>query len=150
MKKLIIVLILILMMAGGFWAWQKKISSQNGQDSPIEINGQKIVVEIADTDAKRRQGLSGRENLCVNCGMLFVFPRASNYSFWMKEMKFNLDILWISGNQVVKIVKNIPFEKGEGEMVDPQIQADKVLEIKAGKSEEWGIKEGDLITFDIK
>ena len=150
MKKAIILFIFLAVVIAGLLIFRKNIFPPKVQENYIQINGQKILVEIASTEAQREQGLSGRENLCSVCGMLFLFSQAGNYPFWMKEMKFNLDMLWISGNRVVKIVKNISFEKGKGEVVDPQTSADKVLEINAGQSGKWGIGEGDEQNFDNK
>jgi len=147
MKKNILVIItfLIIIIVAGFL-----VERINKQNNFIKINEKKIRVEIMQTDVDRARGLSGRENLCADCGMLFVFGKAENYPFWMKEMKFELDMLWIMGDKVVKIKENIPYQKGEGEVVDPGTMANKVLEIQAGKSEEWGIKEGDRIDFNLK
>ena len=150
MKKKLIVLTITLAILVGFWFMQKNIFSGEDQQKEIQINGQKILVEISQTPITREKGLSGREKICANCGMLFIFETPQKYTFWMKEMRFDLDMIWISGNKVIKIVKNIPFAKGVGEVVDPKIAVDKVLEINAGKSDEWGIKEGDEIIFDSK
>ena len=58
-------------------------------------NGKKIYIEVADTDASRQQGLSDRDGLCAECGMLFVFPQNGYYGFWMKDMNFNIDIVFL-------------------------------------------------------
>jgi len=150
MKKKLIILAFVLIILVIFWLIQKDIFFGKNQENEIQINGQKILVEVSQTPNARQKGLSGRENICENCGMLFIFETPQKYTFWMKEMRFNLDMIWIYDNQVLKIVKNIPFAKGVGEVIDPQIVVDKVLEINAGKSDEWGIKEGDEVIFDLK
>lgn len=61
----------------------------------VIINDQKILVEVVDTWPAIYKGLSGRESLAENQGMLFVFPKLDIYEFWMKDMKFPLDIIWI-------------------------------------------------------
>ena len=150
MKKGLIFLIFLLIAVAGFFIFGKNNFSSENSESHIQINGKKIKVGVSKTETEREAGLSRRENLCGECGMLFIFEQAKNYPFWMKEMRFNLDMLWISGNRVVKIVKNIPHEKGTGEVVNPQVLADKVLEINAGKSDEWGIREGDEIVLNLQ
>src|SRR3989344_7914429 len=59
----------------------------------VTINDAKINVEIADTQDKRAKGLGGRDSLATGSGMLFIFPKADRYSFWMKGTKFPLDII---------------------------------------------------------
>ncbi len=67
-----------------------------------------IRVEIADTEIERAQGLSGRSRLGKKEGMLFVFEKPGYYRFWMKEMNFPLDIIWISREQkIVDIIPNL-------------------------------------------
>ena len=68
--------------------------------SAVQIAGQTIKVEIADTDAKRELGLSGHAPLSDTQGMLFVFDTPGIYSFWMKDMLFPLDIIWLAPSEV--------------------------------------------------
>ncbi|MBU4141500.1 DUF192 domain-containing protein, partial [Patescibacteria group bacterium] len=65
----------------------------------IKIGGKIIKVEIADMPEKQAKGLSGRKFLAENHGMLFVFTSPDHYSFWMKDMNFSLDFIWISGSE---------------------------------------------------
>lgn len=126
---------------------------QNYEISKIEINGKVFEVEIADTILKKTKGLSGRKCLksggmiCPESaeGMLFVFSNPSKRSFWMKDMRFGLDIVWINGDKIVDISKNVPPpESGESPpVVSPSEAADKVLELPAGSAEKFGIKIGD-------
>jgi len=68
-----------------------------------------LTVEVAQTPAERAQGLSGRESLAADEGMLFVFPESASHPFWMAGMHFPLDIVWISENKkVVGLSENIP------------------------------------------
>ena len=62
----------------------------------IHIGRVPIAVAIADTLEKRTQGLSGRESLSANEGLLFVFSTSGAYGIWMKDMRFPIDIIWIS------------------------------------------------------
>ena len=61
----------------------------------VTVNNQIIAVEIADTPAERKQGLSGRASLPTGTGLLFIFNEQDYHSFWMKEMNFPIDILWL-------------------------------------------------------
>lgn len=111
----------------------------------VTIGGNKFKVELSDTAEKRQKGLGERENICKSCGMLFVFPEPGNYSFWMKDMKFPLDIIWVSNGKIMYIAKNIsPGFKG---IINPSLPADKVLEINAGLCDKYGIKEGNKVSI---
>ena len=69
--------------------------------------GQKAFsVEIADTNTSRAHGLSGHAPLSDNTGMFFVFPTDGNYGFWMKDMTFSLDIIWIDSNFKITHIEN--------------------------------------------
>ena len=74
----------------------------------IQLKGQPIRISIADTETARQQGLSGRAGLAADEGMLFVFPEDGTYAFWMKDMLFSIDILWLSGDgAVVYMAENV-------------------------------------------
>ena len=92
------------------------------------------------------QGLSGQEDLCENCAMLFLFNEKGWHSFWMKKMKFDLDMIWIDKNKIVYIVKNVSRKK-EFEVIKSEYKADKILEINAGLADKLGIKVGDKVKF---
>ena len=71
-------------------------------------NGNVVAVEIADTFKQRSKGLSGRDNLNADSAMLFVFNEESYYSFWMPDMNFPIDIVWLDSEyRVVDVAKNI-------------------------------------------
>ncbi|MEK7574342.1 MAG: DUF192 domain-containing protein [Patescibacteria group bacterium] len=113
----------------------------------IGINGKIFEAEVADTALKRAKGLSGRKTLEENKAMLFIFTRPSRYNFWMVDMNLPLDIVWINGNRVVDISKNVlPPKIGElPAVVSPSMAVDKVLEIPAGLAEKYDIKIGDEV-----
>jgi uncharacterized membrane protein (UPF0127 family) len=58
-------------------------------------------IELANTPQKREYGLMNRTNLCDKCGMIFVFPVANTYSFWMKDTKIPLDIIFVKDDGVI-------------------------------------------------
>lgn len=111
----------------------------------IRVNDAEIAVEIVKSREKLSEGLSGRKSICKNCGMLFEFEQEGNYGFWMKGMRFGLDIIWIDGGEAVHVAKNIPYDFRD--TLRPSVRADKVLEINAGMADEYGIKEGDRFRF---
>ena len=115
----------------------------------LQINNQVFTIELALTEPQQRQGLSGREMLPENHGMLFVYPGKNMYSFWMKDMKFALDFIWIDDTTVVDITKNVlpPTITGNTLTVMPNQQVNRILELNAGTVDRVGIKKGDTVTF---
>lgn len=128
-----------------FLLFFQKYSMDGNKIVGLKINGNKIKAEIVNTSEKIEKGLAGRRGLCKNCGMLFEFQKKGNYSFWMKGMKFGIDIIWIEGDKVVYVAKNIPADfQGS---ITPKVRSDKVLEIDFGMSQKMNIKIGDKVEF---
>lgn len=119
------------------------------EQKEILVGETAITVEVAKTDEERRQGLSGREPLRENTGMLFDFDENSRPSFWMKDMNFAIDIIWIDDGEVVAIKKEVQPEPDTPEeelTLYPAPQPiDYVLEVNAGYSEENNIEVGDSV-----
>ena len=131
MKKWLILILIMLMIIGCFLLWPTKTASINTKT--ITINNQKIIVEIADTPAKRERGLSGRESLPPNTGLLFVFDEPGQYGFWMKDMLFPIDILWLDENfQIVGSWLNAD-PTSYPKSVTPKVKAKYVLETNLGE-----------------
>ena len=106
-----------------------------------------LEVEVADTRASRELGLSGREKMGDNEGLMFVFDEPGRYGFWMKDMKFPLDIIWINQNGVVvDIERNVtPESYNQKKTFINQSEALYVLEINSGLSEKFGLYLGSKV-----
>ena len=117
--------------------------------SSLTINNMQILIEVADTYPKRSKGLSDRQYLEKDYGMLFIFPDSGYYNFWMNDMQFPLDFVWIKDNNVVDLTENVPQPKNMERPLTftAKSEFNKVLEINNGKIKEWGIKVGDKVTF---
>lgn len=104
----------------------------------------KIDIEIADTDYDRQLGLMNRKSMEENQGMLFIFPAERYQSFWMLNTLFSLDMLFINSNkEIVTIHKNTtPLSQQSYPSSKPAIY---VLEVVAGYTDKFNIKEGDII-----
>jgi len=123
--------------------------------STLMIGGTKISVEIADTAEKRNRGLSGRTSMEEDQGMLFDFKNSQTTKpgFWMIDMKFDLDLIWIKDNRVIEITKSVPHPKtgtdsSELPIYYPEHAIDTVVEVNSGFSDRRGIKVGDVLTFN--
>jgi uncharacterized membrane protein (UPF0127 family) len=117
----------------------------------IYVGETEIFVEIADTFQKRQKGLSERESLAEGEGMLFIFAQKDiQPPFWMKEMKFAIDIIWIDDNKIVQINENVPAPEpdtpnSELKFYTPNQPIDYILEVNAGFVDEKGLKIGDNV-----
>lgn len=115
-------------------------------EAVVKIAGQEISAEVARTPKAWARGLSGRKNLGENQGLLLVFPQPSQRGFWMKEMKFSLDIIWINDGKVIDIAPNVlPANNKNIPIYYPRLPARLVLEVNAGFSEKYGLKIGDMV-----
>ena len=110
-----------------------------------------ITVEIAQTPQEHERGLSYRANLAPDHGMLFIFPQPGIYSFWMKEMRFPLDFMWIDGkNNIVYMHENVPAPDPSTPLTQlpayyPKMPITKVLEVTAGFIKKNKIVAGDIV-----
>ena len=107
-------------------------------------NGQ-ITVELAQTPASQQQGLSGRASLGVNQGMLFIFDQDGQRQFWMKEMNFPLDIIWLNKEgQILGIATAVATSTYPAPILSPG-PIRQVLEVNAGYAQKYGLTIGDFI-----
>jgi uncharacterized membrane protein (UPF0127 family) len=111
-------------------------------------------VLLADNPVEQAKGLSGAteaELLSQGAeGMLFVFGQAEERTFWMNEMNFNLDVVWILNGKIVSISENVPAPKAGEEptrMYSGPIGADMVLELPAGGVKDHGLLVGQPLTL---
>ncbi|MCH8987641.1 MAG: DUF192 domain-containing protein [Chloroflexi bacterium] len=117
------------------------------------MNETDIAVELAESPEERIKGLSGRASLDAGTGMLFVFEKAERLRFWMREMEFPLDIVWISaGCRVVDVSENVPVPEPGTTLNDlprysPDAPAKYVLEINGGEAAALGLAVGDRVEF---
>lgn len=121
----------------------------SGEDTGrVYIGNACIRVDIADSDSEREQGLMFRDGLDEDQGMLFIFEKEDIYCFWMKNMNFPLDIIWINkGNKIVDIKKNVPCSQDNLEVLAPNDRALYVLELNAGFADKNNIEIGDRVSF---
>ena len=99
--------------------------------SKVSINSVTFNVELAKTQEELMKGLSGRNSLPQDQGMLFIFEKPSSYSFWMRGMKFPLDLVFINDKRVVRVFENMPAAAAE-DANPPQFGSD-VLKLMQGR-----------------
>lgn len=109
-----------------------------------------VRVEVAATPLAREHGLSGHAPLAADEGMLFIFDQEIKPGFWMKEMLFPLDFLWLRDGVIVDISTDVPAPApGEAPAtVFPREAVDQVLEVPAGFAARNGLKLGLTATYE--
>ena len=111
--------------------------------------GEEIPVEIADTLNKRSLGLGKRTSLKKGWGMLFVFEKRKPHRFWMKDMQFLLDIIWLDNHRIVHIIHNAKpaNSRDEPKVMTSPVPVNFVLEIAAGRAAKLRLKTGQRMNF---
>lgn len=126
---------------------EKVLYTGNVSRGTVRIGDAVFRVDVASTKEKRELGLSGRKTLAAGEGMLFVFDTPGRYPFWMKDMNFPLDILWIDEHQtIVHIAPNLVPETYPNAYTT-EIDALYVLELPAGTVGTKGISVGEKVEF---
>ncbi|PLX22190.1 hypothetical protein C0584_00345 [Candidatus Parcubacteria bacterium] len=117
----------------------------------LTINNTKVnLIDVLSSDEETYLGLSFRESICENCGMLFEFNEKSQKTFVMRDMMFSLDIIWIDDDVVIKIDEKLPPEGHEvSNYYSSERAITRVLEVNGGFTSENDIKVGDKIIFNI-
>ena len=136
------VFLLVLIGAGLAWYWRYQnkpgeIYERVGSVNQVTIEGVVFEVELAATPQERAKGLSGRKELCDQCGMLFIFDKKDYHSFWMKNTLIPLDIIWLDEDW--QVVDFIAWAQPQGarKIADlpvyrPKKMAQLVLEVPGG------------------
>ena len=106
-----------------------------------------IAITIADTEQSREQGLSDTTSLPTNSGMLFVFDTASKYGFWMKDMKYNLDIVWLDENLKIVDITTDVSANSYPKIFYPSQPVRYVLEVNGKFSTAHDLKVGQIVTI---
>lgn len=107
-----------------------------------------ITVEVVESPEDRTKGLSGRQNLADNRGMLFVFEESSQeHCIWMKDMQFSIDIVWLNEKKEVVYLRDNVSPETYPEAFCPDSPAKYVLELPAGKAEKLEIVRNATLRF---
>ena len=108
-----------------------------------------LELEVADTELEHWQGLSGRPYLPAGSGMIFVFDKPFQPSFWMKDMQFPLDFIWMDENfRIVDLTPDVAPESYPT-IFKPSEPVQYVLEVNAGFAEREELKIGDTLALPV-
>lgn len=143
------VFVFINISGGNFSTFFNPLFTKTGK---VTIKNHTFTVYEAQTEKEKEIGLSSRNSLSDNQGMIFSFDKADYYGFWMRNMKFSIDIVYIYNKKIVTIFSNVPFPKDatqELKVYTPSEPADTVLELKAGIANKYNFNVGDSVTTSL-
>jgi len=152
MIRLKTLLIFVALIAGAWFTYEQTVGEPlstffSVPTHTMQIGNVPMRVEIAQTDAERIQGLSGRKSLENVSGLLFVFPESDHHGVWMKDMRFAIDVIWISEElKVIDISRNL-LPQSYPKIFRPSRPAKYAVETEVLFAETFGIKVGDTVVL---
>lgn len=121
-----------------------------GEEQWVELNGERVIVEVADDDAERARGLMFRDAMPKGHGMLFLHDEESPQAYWMKNTRIALDILYFDAQRrLVSQQRDVP-PCSAGDQCPPypsEAPARYVLELNAGEAARMGLRNGMTLDF---
>jgi uncharacterized membrane protein (UPF0127 family) len=153
--KIILTIFLLLAVALAIGlAWRAR-TPRSPYDHKLSVGSQNLFVQVANTPQEMEQGLSDRVRMADNQAMLFKFGSAQMPTFWMKDMNFALDFIWIDEGKIISITPNAPaalidqngnFNDNNLPLYTPPSAVDEVLEVNAGWANKNHIEIGDRVS----
>ena len=156
------VLLILLALAGGTLIWvfllrsREPVVPQMPASVPVQTLSSVIFegmperpvrVHIAATNEAREKGLSGSAPLAPDEGMLFFFEYPGKMAFWMKDMRFSIDIIWISSEWIIVDITHDLAPETYPRTVSPRTDAQYVLEVPSGFAKAHQLKIGQSVQF---
>ena len=147
MNKLILLVTIAFLIICGLYFIRSFLSPRLFKDyeqKSIKIGKNEYQLYVADSEQKRLKGLSGVTEMPHNQGMLFIFDTPNTFGFWMKDMNFSLDFVYIRKNKVTELKEDISPGTFP-QIFYPVYQADAVIELNAGQIQQSGVHIGDSV-----
>ena len=150
---IIIFISIIIILVGVFFLWHLVFSrapNPSLKTGQVKIGNNVFTVELATTTIQQARGLSFRTSLTTGTGMLFTFsPGVQN--FWMKDMNFPIDMIWIAGDKVAGFAENAQPQPGvplwKLTIYTSPDGVDKVLEVNANTVTKDNVQIGSPVTI---
>lgn len=151
MKKTLIILGCGILLAGGLYVVRTKpvavVSEPKYQTKEVMLGNARYTLQIADTDFLRERGLSYRGSLAPQTGMLFIFDTPRISRFWMKDMNFPLDIIWLDADKKVVHIEHSLSPSTYPDSFGPDTPTQYVIELNAGEVKRIGFVLGTKVNF---
>lgn len=154
---LLILVLAIAFALVGWWSWQSRRVLPLPPAGPptllpvgqMRVGSTLLTVEVADTPAAQTRGLSGRAGLAEDAGMLFTYATSTTPRFWMPDMRFGLDLIWINASTVVGVTPNVLPESYPNTFSPPQ-PVTAALEVPAGWASRHGVSAGTRVEWPVE
>jgi uncharacterized membrane protein (UPF0127 family) len=131
---------------------EMRSGSNSYQRVNVTVNGLVLLADISVTDEQRAKGLSVKDGLTENEAMLFVFDNEAEHTFWMKDMKFPIDIIWIDSDKTIVHIEHNLQPCGYGVLCPtykPGQDSLYVLETVGGFAEKHDVVQGTRVQFEL-
>ncbi len=115
------------------------------ETNPKSLKPWVYYLDAARTSAKQEKGLGDREKLRFNAGMIFIYDNTANRCFWMKDMRFSIDIIWVDDTKKVTAIEHNVNPKTYPDAFCHDAQY--VIELNAGEAKKADLKQGQQLTF---
>lgn|SRR3989338_5950074 len=156
MKKILFLFVVLIVALAAVkisqdYSFVEKLTFWSNKKTAI-LHDQTFSLTVAATDKEKQIGLSKKESLEKNEGMLFLFDSPGYHSFWMKDMKFSIDIIFLRERKIVTIVSRVsppPDANQELTIYKPDEPSDMVIEVAAGRAEKLGLQKGDEVKISL-
>ena len=122
-------------------------TASSSQFLDITVPNGVIHALVATSSADQEKGLGDRDSLPMDQGMLFIFPEQGSYGFWMKDMRFSLDMVWIGADKKVAGVASDISPSTYPDLFLPPYPISYVLELNAGQAKKYAIATGTALGF---
>jgi uncharacterized membrane protein (UPF0127 family) len=140
-KKILVGALVAALIVTGFLAWR------HAKGTTLQVAGHAYTLEVAQTEQQQEKGLGDRNSMSTNHGMLFTYAKSGKYCYWMKGMRFPLDIIWLDAQKrVVKIEQNLS-PKTYPEAYCPDTNAQYVIELNTGQAALTHMHAGQQLKF---
>ena len=134
---------ILTVLIGGFFVLKNQVNTV--QYRQVTIGSKQFNLEVADTASEREKGLSERDSIPNDGGMLFDFKENGNWQMWMLQMRFPIDIAWLTKEGTVVGIKNSAQPGDYPDVYYAEQPSWYVIEVPAGTFNNLGVKEGDTI-----
>jgi len=161
MKYFICIIIGVVVLGGVWFFGQQKramdvsvapniVENEKPAGSRAIINGHMLELEVVRTPEEQNKGLSGKQELADNAGMLFPYQREAIPGFWMPDMNFSIDIIWIDKDKNIVGIENNVSPATFPEIFRPSSPVLYVLEVNATWAKDHGVVVGDKVILDLE
>lgn len=144
---IIVIVVVIVMIAALIRYTNTNLRSPSSKLLPLSAPGDIIHALVATSTADQEKGLGDRDSLPIDQGMFFIFSTPGSYGFWMKDMRFSLDMVWIGADKTVAGVTSSISPETYPNLFLPPHPISYVLELNAGQAEKLGIATGTALVF---